>query len=132
MFCVLFIDIFCELSFVYFKVLCILHICVLFVYLALCCSLCLDLFVLARGLPCGPHPSTPSERQYAILYLGKPLHKKSTVQTVFVQIYNIIWEFFTTWGGGLPKSQNFCKFTKYFFVCQIHSEVLKHVLQMGG
>ena len=44
----------------------------------------------------------------------------------------IIWEFFPTWGGGLPKSQNFCKFTKYFFVCQIHSEVLKHVLQMGG
>ena len=35
-------------------------------------------------------------------------------------------------GGGLPKSQNFCEFTKYFFVCQIHSEVLKHVLQMGG
>ena len=35
-------------------------------------------------------------------------------------------------GGDLPKSQNFCKFTKYFFVCQIHSEVLKHVLQMGG
>ena len=42
---------------------------------------------------------------------------------------DIIWEFFPTWGGGLPKSQNFCKFTKYFFVCQIHSEVLKHVLQ---
>ena len=38
----------------------------------------------------------------------------------------------TMGGGGLPKSQNFCKFTKYFFVCQIHSEVLKHVLQMGG
>ena len=35
-------------------------------------------------------------------------------------------------GGGLPKSQNFCKFTKYFFVCQIHSEVLKHVLQRWG
>ena len=35
-------------------------------------------------------------------------------------------------GGGFPKSQNFCKFTKYFFVCQIHSEVLKHVLQRGG
>ena len=35
-------------------------------------------------------------------------------------------------GGGLPKSQNFCKFAKYFFVCQIHSEVLKYVLQMGG
>ena len=45
---------------------------------------------------------------------------------------DIIWEIFPTWGGGLPKSQNFCKFTKYFFVCQIHSEVLKHVLQMGG
>ena len=100
-FCVLFIDIFCELSFVYFKVLCILHICVLFVYLALCCSLCLDLFVLARGLPCGPHPPTPSERQYAILYLGKPLHKKSTVQTVFVRkggrkpCPNGMWEFFS-------------------------------------
>ena len=39
---------------------------------------------------------------------------------------------FPNMGGGLPKSQNFCKFTKYFFVCQIHSEVLKHVLQMGG
>ena len=33
---------------------------------------------------------------------------------------------FPNMGGGLPKSQNFCKFTKYFFVCQIHSEVLKH------
>ena len=41
---------------------------------------------------------------------------------------DIIWEFFPTWGGGLPKSQKFCKFTKYFFVCQIQSEVLKHVL----
>ena len=35
-------------------------------------------------------------------------------------------------GEGLPNSQNFCKLTKYFFVCQIHSEVLKHVLQRGG
>ena len=35
-------------------------------------------------------------------------------------------------GGGLPNSQNLCKLTKYFFVCQIHSEVLKHVLQRGG
>ena len=39
---------------------------------------------------------------------------------------------FPNMGGGLPKSQNFCKFTKYFFVCQIHSEVLKHVLQRWG
>ena len=39
---------------------------------------------------------------------------------------------FPNMGGGLPNSQNFCKLTKYFFVCQIHSEVLKHVLQMGG
>ena len=35
-------------------------------------------------------------------------------------------------GGGLPKSQNFCKLAKYFVECQIHSEVLKHVLQRGG
>ena len=35
-------------------------------------------------------------------------------------------------GRGLPNSQNFCKLTKYFFVCQIHSEVLKYVLQRGG
>ena len=40
---------------------------------------------------------------------------------------DIIWEFFPTGGGGLPKSKNFCKFTKYFFVCQIHYEVLKYV-----
>ena len=32
-------------------------------------------------------------------------------------------------GGGLLNSQNFCKFTKSFLVCQNHSEVLKHVLQ---
>ena len=35
-------------------------------------------------------------------------------------------------GEGLPNSENFCKLTKYFFACQIHSEVLKHVLQRGG
>ena len=35
-------------------------------------------------------------------------------------------------GRGLTNSQNFCKLTKYFFACQIHSEVLKHVLQRGG
>ena len=33
-------------------------------------------------------------------------------------------------GGVFPNPKNVCKFTKYFFVCQIHSEVLKHVLQM--
>ena len=43
----------------------------------------------------------------------------------------LFWNF-SQHGGGLPNSQNFCKFTKYFFVCQIHSEVLKHVLQMEG
>ena len=58
---------------------------------------------------------------------------KGSLGTLSKKKNDIIWEFFPTWGGGLPKSQNFfCKFTKYFFVCQIHSEVLKHVLQMGG
>ena len=42
----------------------------------------------------------------------------------------IIWGFFPTWGGG--SSQNFCKFTKSFLVCQIYFEVLKHVLHAGG
>ena len=32
-------------------------------------------------------------------------------------------------GGGLPKSHFFCNLTKWFLACQIHSEVLKHVLQ---
>ena len=32
-------------------------------------------------------------------------------------------------GGGLFNSQNFCKFTKLFLVCQNHSQVPKHVLQ---
>ena len=35
-------------------------------------------------------------------------------------------------GGGHLNSQNFCRSTKYFFVCQIHSEVQKHVLERGG
>ena len=42
--------------------------------------------------------------------------------------YGIIWEFL---GGGLPNSQNFCKFTKSFLVCQIHFEVLKNVYIQG-
>ena len=29
---------------------------------------------------------------------------------------------------GLPKSHFFCNLTKWFLSCQIHSEVLKHVL----
>ena len=32
-------------------------------------------------------------------------------------------------GGGLPKSHFFCNLTKWFLACQIHYEVLKHVLQ---
>ena len=32
-------------------------------------------------------------------------------------------------GGGLPKSHFFCNLTKCFLACQIHSEVLKNVLQ---
>ena len=44
----------------------------------------------------------------------------------YLGIFPIIGE------GGLLNSQNFCKLTKYFFVCQIHSEVLKHVLHRGG
>ena len=31
--------------------------------------------------------------------------------------------------GGLLNSQNFCKLTKLFLVCQNHSYVPKHVLQ---
>ena len=35
-------------------------------------------------------------------------------------------------GGGLPKSHFFCNLAKWFLACQIHSEVLKHVLQWEG
>ena len=31
--------------------------------------------------------------------------------------------------GGLPKSHFFYNLTKCIFACQIHSEVLKHVVQ---
>ena len=34
--------------------------------------------------------------------------------------------------GGLPKSHFICNLTKWILACQFHSEVLKHVLQMGG
>ena len=43
--------------------------------------------------------------------------------------YGIFWEFSQRGGGGLLKSQNFCKLTKLFLVCQNLSEVPKHVLQ---
>ena len=35
-------------------------------------------------------------------------------------------------GGGLPDSQNFCKYTKSFLVYHIHSEALKHAFHTGG
>ena len=39
--------------------------------------------------------------------------------------------FFKKKRGGLPKSHFFCNLTKCILACQIHSEVLKHVLQKG-
>ena len=72
---------------------------------------------------CGAN-SLSSETRFNLINLGTPQKKKR----------HYLGNFPNMGGGGLPKSQNFCKFTKYFFVCQIqiHSEVLKHVLQMGG
>ena len=35
--------------------------------------------------------------------------------------YEIFWEFFPKGGGGPLNSQNFCKLTKLFLVCQNHS-----------
>ena len=35
-------------------------------------------------------------------------------------------------GGAFPNPKLFVNLPSIFFVCQIHSEVLKHVLQMGG
>ena len=41
--------------------------------------------------------------------------------------------FFPNMGGGaFPNPKTFVNLPSIFFVCQIHSEVLKHVLQMGG
>ena len=40
-----------------------------------------------------------------------------------------MWEFWKNGGGGLSRSHFFCNLTKWFLACQIHSEVLKHVLQ---
>ena len=45
--------------------------------------------------------------------------------------YGIIWESFPTWGGGLPKSQHFCKFTKYFFCMPNSFWGVKHVYNGG-
>ena len=59
------------------------------------------------------------------------LYKCNKVRTQ-KKITGLFGNFSHIGGEGLPNSQNFCKLTKYFFVCQIHSEVLKHVLQRGG
>ena len=66
--------------------------------------------------------------EVVLIFLDAP----ASLRYALKKNYGIIWEFFPYRGGGLPNSQNFCKLTKYFFVCQIHSEVLKHVLQRGG
>ena len=40
---------------------------------------------------------------------------------------------FPNMGGGVfPNPKTFVNLPSIFFVCQIHSEVLKHVLQKGG
>ena len=64
--------------------------------------------------------------------LGLQTQTQQVIRYVLKQKKRYYLGIFPNMGGGLPKSQNFCKFTKYFFVCQIHSEVLKHVLQRGG
>ena len=70
-----------------------------------------------------------SNQDHGQLMVGKNLLHSGTCST---KKNDIIWEFFPTWGGGLPKSQNFCKFTKYFFVCQIGPKMApngqKHVI----
>ena len=44
-------------------------------------------------------------------------HQRKNLSFVYIReasikkIYGIILEFFPTWGGGLPNSQNFCYFT---------------------
>ena len=55
----------------------------------------------------------------------------ATIKDVLKKIRHYLG-IFPNMGGGLPNSQNFCILTKYFFECQIHSEVLKHVLRRGG
>ena len=45
----------------------------------------------------------------------------------------ILFGNFSQHGGGVfPNPKTFGNWPSIFFVCQIHSEVLKHVLQMGG
>ena len=41
---------------------------------------------------------------------------------LYVGIFPILW-------GGLTQTHFFCLFAKFFFACQNHPEVLKHVLQ---
>ena len=75
------------------------------------------------------------------VYIGQFFPPQPSVVGHFVQpdkvrtqkkITGLFGNFSHIGGRGLPNSQNFSKLTKYFFVCQIHSEVLKHVLQRGG
>ena len=58
--------------------------------------------------------------------------KKETLREALKKKLRDYLGIFPNMGGGLLNSQNFCKFTKSFLVCQNHSEVLKHVLQWGG
>ena len=88
------------------------------------------------------HNANPTQNVWAVLQFSSPPRLAGGAESrertiIFLRYalkknYGIIWEFFPYRGEGLPNSQNFCKLTKYFFVCQIHSEVLKHVLQRGG
>ena len=84
--------------------------------------LCRSLISLSEWPACPTSQLPTTDVTNTLITLGTLSNKKN----------DIIWEFFPTWGGGLPKSQNFCKFTKYFFVCQIGPQMApngqKHVI----
>ena len=65
------------------------------------------------------------------MFFVEVTHQRVGLRYALKKKNDIIWEFFPTRGGG-PKSQNFCKFTKYFFVCQIGPKMApngqKHVI----
>ena len=77
----------------------------------------------------------PMQGQFQAIKMAHRLFHwgSKSVQLVQCTLYNwsreapppkngIFWEFFPKkGGGGLLKSQNFCKFTKCFFVCKNHS-----------
>ena len=77
-------------------------------------------------------PSPPWDKEDMIMKYVIVIERKTWLGTLSKKKKILFGNFSQHRGGAFPNPKTFVNLSSIFFVCQIHSEVLKHVLQMGG